>query len=112
MRYFRLGLSGAGHDIKLQSELLPFLTVCEALVGNLGGAKRLAGQIAQSQFSNVDCVLRDGEWRAAGEALEEALNLARNIGAKWDELNGLPCGRIYDARPMTMSAPARLKNSS
>jgi hypothetical protein len=43
MRYFRLGLSGAGHDIKLQSELLPFLTVCEALVGNLRGAKRLAG---------------------------------------------------------------------
>jgi hypothetical protein len=31
----------------------------------------------------------DGEWRASGEALEEALDLARNIGAKWDALNGL-----------------------
>lgn len=30
-----------------------------------------------------------GATKAVGEALEEDLDLARNIGAKWDDLNGL-----------------------
>ena len=56
--------------------------------GHKGSKAARWGKFHNPEFSNDECVY-DGEWKAAGEALEEALDLARNIGAKWDELNGL-----------------------
>ena len=44
MRCYQLGLKRPGRDLKLRGRLLEYLTFCEALVGNLTEAKRLAAE--------------------------------------------------------------------
>ena len=89
--YYRLGLERPGQNIQLRTELLQFLTLCEALVGNLAEAKRLATENYIDPTFRMQIAYHDGDWKAAVEMLEKILVQARSLG-EWNELNGLAHG--------------------
>jgi tetratricopeptide (TPR) repeat protein len=97
--YYRLALKRPGNDINLQKGLFEFLAICEAVVGNLTEARRLATDNCINPASPFLIRYYDGEWKAAEEGLEKALDWARSIGAKWEELNALSLG--VDIRRVT-----------
>jgi tetratricopeptide (TPR) repeat protein len=111
-RHFRLGLRKPGHDKRLQSMMLQWLTLCEALVGNLVEAKRLAAENSVIPTFLTVISYHDGDWKAAGEALEKTIDQSRSIGAKWEELNALSLS--VDLRRVTgdyLGATADLKRA-
>lgn len=92
IRCLRLGLSRPGHDRKQQSDILQYLTLCEALVGNLTEAKRRAAENYTSPTFRMQIAYHGGDWKVARETLEKALDKERHSGAKWNELNMLSHG--------------------
>jgi tetratricopeptide (TPR) repeat protein len=92
IRCLHLGLSRPGHDRKQQSDILQYLTLCEALVGNLTEAKRLAAENYTSPTFRMQIAYHGGDWKVATETLEKALDKERHSGAKWNELNMLSHG--------------------
>jgi tetratricopeptide (TPR) repeat protein len=89
MRYYQHGLKRPGH---LRERLLEYLTLCEALVGSLARAKRLAEENYVNPTDRMLIGYLDGAWNAAHEDLEKALDWARSVGSGWNELNTLSCG--------------------
>jgi tetratricopeptide (TPR) repeat protein len=89
MRYYRLGLKRPGHDSKRRDELLQYLANCETATGNLREAKRLAAENYVNPTFQFRIAYYEGDWKAAANALEKALNSRRSIGAVWDELIAL-----------------------
>jgi tetratricopeptide (TPR) repeat protein len=86
MRYYRLGLKRPGHDSKRWDALLQYLANCETAMGNLREAKRLAAENYVNPTFPFRIAYYEGDWKAAANALEKALNSRRSIGAAWDEL--------------------------
>src|SRR5262249_52948086 len=79
MRRYQLGLKRPGHDLKLRARLLEFLTLCEALVGNLTEAKRLAAENYVNPAFRSQIAYYDGDWNGAEKALEKFLDWARSV---------------------------------
>jgi tetratricopeptide (TPR) repeat protein len=103
MRRYQLGLKRPGHDLKLRARLLEFLTYCEALVGNLTEAKRLATENYVNPVFSWLIAYHYGDWNGAEKALEKALDWARTVGSRWNELSSLSFG--VDLRRVTGDYP-------
>jgi tetratricopeptide (TPR) repeat protein len=106
MRYFRLGLKRPGHDSGLQSSLLQFLALNQAVAGNIAEAKRFAAENFVNPLFRMQIAYYEGDWKVAAQAGEEALDWARSGGSKWNELHAL----IYrmDLRRVTGDYPGAI----
>jgi tetratricopeptide (TPR) repeat protein len=86
MRYFRQGLQRPGQNMRVQAQSLTYLALCEAQVGNLTEAKRLVAENFVLPVFRTLIAHYDGNWKAAGEALEEAFDRVQRVSAKWEVL--------------------------
>jgi tetratricopeptide (TPR) repeat protein len=88
-RFYRLGLNRPGVMPTRQARLLEFLAICKLAVGNLAEAKKLAAENDVNQSFRSRIAFYQGDWKAAREMLQQAVDWARHAGAKWEELNTL-----------------------
>jgi tetratricopeptide (TPR) repeat protein len=89
LRIYRLGLKRSGIMPDVKRSLLEYVTLCEALVGNLTEAKRLAAENYTNPTFQMQVAYHDGDWKTAQEALEKALDWLRAVNFKWLEVNTL-----------------------
>jgi tetratricopeptide (TPR) repeat protein len=76
-------------NLVMRGQLFQFLTICELAVGNLAEARRLAGDNFVNQAFRARIAFYEGDWETARQTLQQAVDWARGIGAKWEELNML-----------------------
>jgi tetratricopeptide (TPR) repeat protein len=91
IRWYQIGLNKPGHDLKLRGQLLVFLNQSEIFAGNLAKASQQAGEIVNPTFRMLIAYFQ-GDWKAAREGLQTALDWAQQIGTKYQELNTLSYG--------------------
>jgi tetratricopeptide (TPR) repeat protein len=91
IRWYQIGLNKPGHDLKLRGHLLVFLNQSEIFAGNLAKAKQQAGEIVNPTFRMLTAYFQ-GDWKAAREGLQTALDWAQQVGTKYQELNTLSYG--------------------
>jgi tetratricopeptide (TPR) repeat protein len=89
LRYYQLCLKRPGHDTRLNGALVQFLTNSETAAGNLAEAKRLAAENYVTPLYEMRIAYYEGDWKAASEAIEKALDWPRRIGSVWNELGAL-----------------------
>ena len=96
--FYRLGMKKTGSDLNIQAMLFEFLTLSELLMGNLAEAKRLASENRVNDMFRSRIAFYEGDWKAARQMLERALDWAQNAGTKWNQfislLNMVPLLRV------------------
>ena len=84
--FYRLGLDRSGFQLNIRPFMLEFLTLSELLMGNLAEAKRLAAENRVNDIFRSRIALYEGDWKAAEEKLERALDWAQTADTKWNQL--------------------------
>lgn len=84
--FYRLGLDRSGFQLNLRPSLLEFLTLSELLMGNLAEAKRLAAENRVNDIFRSRIALYEGDWKAAEERLDRALDWAQTADTKWNQV--------------------------
>ena len=96
--FYRLGLDRSGFQLNIRPFMLEFLTLSELLMGNLAGAKRLAAENRVNDIFRSRIALYEGDWKAAEEKLERALDWAQTADTKWNQaialINMVPLLRV------------------
>ena len=87
--FYRLGMKKTGPDLNIQAMLFEFLTLSELLMGNLAEARRLAGENRVNDIFRSRIAFYAGDWKAARQMLERALDWAQNAGTKWNQFISL-----------------------
>jgi tetratricopeptide (TPR) repeat protein len=104
LRYYKLCLKRPGHDTRLNGALVQFLTNSETSAGNLTEAKRLAAENSVTPVYETRIAYFEGDWKAAAEGIEKALDWPRRIGSVWNELGAL--SYLVDLLRVTCDYPA------